>query len=436
MKKIYLSFLGTNDYEPCTYTLGNQRVENVRFVQEATLSLSCKNWSADDRIFILVTDEAYKNNWVDNGHSKRAADGLCEGLENRIQKIGLAAEVELIRIQEMKSEKEMWRIFQSIFDLLDPQSFVVFDITHAYRSIPMLAIVVLNYAKTLKKINLAGIYYGAFEVLGPLYKVKKMPLEEREAPIWDLTSFDTLLEWSAAIDGFLKSGNAKKLQVLADESIQPILRDRTDLRDTGNAVRRLANNLAELGDVISTCRCQNITKTTQHIRQNLAQCGEGKLIPAFQPLLDHLRPRMEQFSGDDILDGVQAARWCLEHQLVQQGFTILQETLITHLIRKAGEDPLDRDIRSIVTSSVSFLRKGEPPEQWYGPAGNNKATTERCMEVLESDELVELMTNITNDRNDLNHGGYNESPQSPGKFYEKLVRHLKQVESYLQRQGT
>ena len=53
----------------------------------------------------------------------------------------------------------------------------------------MLAIVVLNYAKTLKKIKLRGIYYGAFEVLGSFEEASKIPISERRVPVLDLTTY-------------------------------------------------------------------------------------------------------------------------------------------------------------------------------------------------------------------------------------------------------
>ncbi|MBW1982608.1 MAG: TM1812 family CRISPR-associated protein, partial [Deltaproteobacteria bacterium] len=69
MGKIYISFLGTSNYIECTYYYKNtDPVRNVRFVQEATLKTFCSDWTADDKIFIFTTDEAYSKNWLDNGH--------------------------------------------------------------------------------------------------------------------------------------------------------------------------------------------------------------------------------------------------------------------------------------------------------------------------------------------------------------------------------
>lgn len=432
MRRVFLSFLGTSDYIPCIYYHGERPVENVRFVQEAIISLFCRDWTEEDRIFIFTTDQAREKNWLDNGHPKRVEKGLCQGLERRLTDLELNARIQSVPIEDMASQEEMWGMFQKMFELLEPDDTVIFDITHAFRSIPMLAIVVLNYAKVLKKIRLGGIYYGAFEVLGYPSEVEKMPMAKRLAPILDLTGFDTLLEWSAAIDGFLKSGNGKILMDLANQSIHPILRDHAEMRDAGNVLKRLSNNLAEFGNVLSTCRGQSVVKITQYIKQNFEQCGDDNLIPAFQPLLNHIRPRLEKFCGDDILDGMQAARWCMDHSLVQQGYTILQETLVTHLLRKANVDHMDKDSREIVTAAVHIARENKPPSEWWGAAGGNKPLTEKMMMILKEDDLIGLMTKLSGERNDLNHAGYNPNPQAPNKFFEKLKKHLEVMEIYLQ----
>lgn len=432
MRKVYISFLGTSPYLTCTYRHPEGgEVENVRYVQEATLSMFCRDWTPDDRIFIFTTKLAYEKNWLDGGYGKDSESAPGEGLKTRIEKLTLNAPVERIPIADMTSEREMWEIFQKMFDVLAPEDRVVFDITHAFRSIPMLAIVVLNYARVLKKIQLGGIYYGAFEVLGHPAVASNIPREERIAPVFDLTGFNTLLEWSAAIDGFLKSGDAGLLRELAERSVRPIMRDHAEKREGGHALRKLSNYLALFGKVLSTCRGQSIVNTTQCIRQNLEQCAGEDLIPAFQPLLDHIRPRFDRFAGDEIQDGVQAARWCLEHNLVQQGYTILQETLISYMVKKAGAEPLDLDARAIATSAVSILREEIPSEKWTGAAGKNMALTETFMGVLKGGEMVELMANITQERNDLNHAGFNADPRPPVRFSQNLEKHLNGVETLL-----
>ncbi len=39
MSRVFIPFLGTNDYLPCTYFYHEKESQNIRFVQEATLLL-------------------------------------------------------------------------------------------------------------------------------------------------------------------------------------------------------------------------------------------------------------------------------------------------------------------------------------------------------------------------------------------------------------
>lgn len=429
MRNIYISFLGKNDYEPCIYYTPNHRTENVRFVQEATLSEFCRDWTEKDKLFIFTTGDAEIKNWRDGGHTRK--NGFCEGLKTRIAALNLRADVCRVHISDGTSEDEIWDIFSSVYNLLEPHDTLIFDITHAFRSIPMLAIVVLNYAKVLKNVSLKGIYYGAFEVLGHISEVKKMPMKDRLAPIIDLSAFDTLLEWSSAIDHFLKSGDARLVDHLSQSSLHPILRDKVELREEGNSLKKLAKSLAEFGKTIATCRGPKITPKSQNVRQNLDACGDIDLIPALKPLLEKLRPQVERFTGDDVKDGIQAARWCLDHQLIQQGYTILQETLVTHFVRLIGADPMEKQFRSIVTSAAHIIRENIPPDQWEGDAARHQKKTRKMIALLENAELEETLNNLTAERNDLNHAGYKKNLQKTDKFFKNLEKHIRQAEAII-----
>lgn len=437
MANVYISFLGTNDYKRCTYwSDGREPVRNVRFVQEATLFFNCREWTETDRICIFLTEDARSRNWVDDGQNdwKTKTPKKCRGLKNCIRDLNLKAAVQEIDIPDAKNEADLWNIFQTMYEVLNPGDQVIFDITHAFRSIPMLALVVINYAKVLKEITLNGIYYGAFEALGSLQDVDNMPLEKRLVQVIDLTPMNMLLEWSSAIDGYFKSGNAAMLKSLVHQSLSPIMRDHADLRDTGNALRRMVNNLTAMGEAFSTCRGPKIPETTTALRQNFEQCQQDDLIPAFQPLFEHLRPQVEQFAGDMVADGIQAARWCLKHNLIQQGFTILQETLITHICIKVEVDPMQEKMRNIVTSAATIIRKQYPPSKWKGDAGKNPEIAQKMIQTLKEDGLANLMVNITDERNDLNHAGYNDHDRPPSRFLKNLEKHLKEVEAYFSEQ--
>ncbi len=145
MAKVFLAFLGTYDYLPCTYVAAPGEVAGVRFVQEATLQLFCQDWGEGDRILILTTEEARRKNWVDNGHLDPDGNPLRRvGLERRLGGLGLRPPVRRVPIPEGRDEGEIWQIFQALSEQLEEGDEVVFDITHALRHIPMLALAALS----------------------------------------------------------------------------------------------------------------------------------------------------------------------------------------------------------------------------------------------------------------------------------------------------
>ncbi len=430
MGNVYLSVLGTNDYLPCNYHNENgEGLKNVRFIQEATLSINCRDWTPTDRIYILTTEEAKKKNWEDNGHGK-----MCEGLKSRIATLQLNAKSERIPIPSGKTIDEIWDIFKKIYDLLKEGDNVIFDITHALRSIPMLAIVVLNYAKALKDIHLKGIYYGAFEVLGPPKQVKeKIPIEERDAPIFDLTAFNSLMEWAVAINRFLKSGDATHISELSESELKPILKDQIPLRDAANKMRKFSKQLLNFSQIMSTCRGQDITQSTMIIKNSIQELIDTDIIPPMKPLLEKIQQQMEKFKDDDIFNGIQAAKWCLEHNMVQQGFTILQETFISLLVRKTGADMLDEKKRRLVNMAVRIAREKTPESRCPEDDAMDHNTTRSLVDIFTQNKpLADLMAKLTNDRNDINHSGIRINAMPAKNFIEHLKECIAEAEKIME----
>ncbi|MDY0040043.1 MAG: TIGR02221 family CRISPR-associated protein, partial [Desulforhabdus sp.] len=354
MGNLYLSFLGTNDYLPCTYFSEDGReVPDVRFVQEATARLCCENWSRDDKVIIFTTEEAYRKNWIDDGHKDYKGNTLSRtGLKTCLARCDLQPKIQHISIPEGKSEGEIWRIFQIVFDCIQSEDHVIFDITHAFRSIPMLALVVLTYAKTLRGASIEGIWYGAFEALGPLGQVAAMPLPERRVPIFSLGAFVTLMDWSMAIEQFVQSGDARPICSLAQNKVKPILRDTKGRDQSAVAIRDLADKLEAFTEALSTCRGKDISRLGSELHLKISRCRNAELLPPLLPLLDLLEKGVYNFIGNEVYDGLQAVRWCMSHGLTQQAYTILREVLITHFAENAGVDPKVREQREAATYAL------------------------------------------------------------------------------------
>jgi CRISPR-associated Csx2 family protein len=432
MSKAYLSFLGTNNYLPCTYYLNDREAIHTRFVQEATVRFACSDWAKQDRLLIFTTQEAYNKNWLNDGHPTNGAIAAQEGLECRLRNLPITPLYENIMIPEGKNESEIWEIFQIVYDQLQPGDQVVLDITHALRSIPMLALVALNYAKVLKGVQVEAIYYGAFEVIGTIDAARKMAPEKRRAPLFDLTAFDQLLDWTTAIDRFSGSGDASAACALAKEKIRPLLKNSQGADKTASSIREVINSLEPFTQALATCRGREISPAVNRLKQTLARCENLHSVKPLGPLLEKLQGGMAAFPGDEIGDGLQAVRWCLDHNLIQQGFTILQEIIITHLLKGLGLDFLDKNNRELINQGVTIFKKKLARNEWKELAGKHAELIEQIKEMLyQSPALAEAYSSLSDFRNDLNHAGFRKNSRSPDKFKKKLLGLIAQVEPFL-----
>lgn len=430
MPRIYLSVLGTNDYLPCSYFFGNNEVTNVRFVQEATVQMLCGDWMSKDKVVIFTTEESSQRNWVDNGHIARTTGECkqCSGLKRCIDALDLSCTTANVSIPQGRSEEEIWEIFGIIEKQIPQESEVFFDITHSFRSIPMLAMTALNYAKTVKNIAIGGIYYGALEALGDIKTVAAMPVENRRVPIFDLTAFDQLLDWAVGIDRFVSSGDARYVDRLARRSVNPVLA-KTKGRDKAAAgVKKLGSHLADFTEILSTCRGNQIKDICGTLKEDFSAYRRAEHAAAFDPLVSRVADRMNRFKGEHVNDGIHAVRWCLGHNLIQQGYTILLETIVTAVLISINADIMDLDARMAVPGAAIVLNRG---------GAGKKEDQENCFFIqsksyLEKNTaLVKPITILIDLRNDLNHAGWRKNASKPQRFRSKLEHLVDKVEPLL-----
>ena len=160
-RKVFISVLGTGSYKECIYALGDTQYDKTRFIQKATLQMLDvkEQWTEDDHIYIVMTDGSQEKNWetrTDNGEPKI-------GLADTLKEMHLSTPIETIRIPDGNNEDEIWQIFSDIYKVLNDEDELYFDLTHGFRYLPMLVLVLGNYAKFLKNTIVKSITYGNYE---------------------------------------------------------------------------------------------------------------------------------------------------------------------------------------------------------------------------------------------------------------------------------
>jgi CRISPR-associated Csx2 family protein len=433
MARKFMSFLGTNNYLPCTYCQNGNETDDVRFVQEALIRMHCLAWAPEDQIVVFITSEAAQKNWEDNGHTGEQ----CSGLHSRLIALNLSCEIRPVSIPNGRSEEELWDIFTNVCNELADNDTVILDITHALRSLPMLAMVILQYIRVLRKVHLLGIFYGAFEVLGSIGEVRKMAVSERRAPIFDLTSFAQLADWSIAVDRFLAAGDAGMIHELVKFQTVPYIK--AGLNDTRHdqaiAVKQFSECLLIFTKVMSTCRGRLISKCVMNLNKALDNCRQDALIPPLVPLLEKIRERIEGFSGtNEIRDGIRAAHWCQEHNLIQQAYTILHETAVSFFLYKTesgqtSNHSLNKENREMVTGAASLLAKNKLPDEGRHPDGYEQQW-KKIWHTLETTDANHMMSRLEQCRNDLNHAGIRENAKPANSFdvpLDKAIQWLEEI---------
>ncbi|EJF54479.1 CRISPR-associated protein, TM1812 family [Saprospira grandis DSM 2844] len=430
-RKVFLSFLGTNNYLACNYENSKGKIENVRFVQEAILQLECSQFTEEDRVFVFCTAEARKKNWVDLDEEKglgqdpaRLADPVLDriGLYSRLVelknsgKLQATFDQEPIFIEDGFSEQEVWKIFEAVYKVLEEGDEVYLDITHSFRFMPMLSIVLMNYAKLLKGVTIKSISYGAFEKLGPAYKLKSVPVEDRNAPIVDISSFAELQDWTNAVREFKKYGKTESFVSLA-----------------AGAYSELAEKIKAVEQSINTNRGRRIYQGDifKELNQVLDRLKEIDPKP-LQDLVRIIQNKVSEFDGHKTLDnGKVAVEWCIDHQMTQQGITILDELVTSVLCEKIyGSKSIKNAYkRNLVNAMFYVVKDNLPVSKWSDVLKGRDAEVNQFRDIVDL-ELVELKRDLSLLRNDINHSGYTKN-NNPDNFDTELVSIYNKIKRFL-----
>lgn len=421
MKKAFISILGTTEYKECRHSFGNIITEEpVKYCQEDIIKIFCKDFDEESEIRIFLTEEAEKKNWLDDGHIDRKNNNPIqnEGLKRRLEYLQFRATIKPIRIKEGYTEDEIWNIFQIIFESFRDEEEVIVDITHSFRSLPMLMITLLNYAKQVKKIKVSGIYYAAFESLGPIPVVSKIPVENRIVPILNLTPFTDLQDWTNATYDFIKNANVSKMKELVRTSVTN--------QDISNSIEKffpvkVVEKLEQLVNDIALCRGKDLLQFNfNDLRNNLESLKEKELPNPFIYLIDEILYKINSFNNDYPKLTITLAEWCLSHKLFQQAITLLQEFTITIICINNNLNYKNEDDRTLVAQSFRIFSQKIPEDKWKKPSSENIELVNHLLQNEILKKLSSYFSSLTELRNDVNHSGFLDNAKPVSSIQDRL----------------
>ena len=304
-----IAFLGyTKPGQP--YRETTYRHEGIEFTTPFMAEATATFFADEiDELLVLVTLEAREQNFDDfaarfTGHIQPRAVNIPSG----------------------KDESELWKIFTIIANEVQPGDTIVFDITNGFRSLPVLALLATAYLRVARGAIVRRMVYGAFEAT-----------DAHITPVFDLTPFLALLDWSAATDALLRYGRADQLHdlVLADGSL-------------GN-VHAFAGQLNALTDALQTSRPAEVLTTAHALTASIASISATTHVPQAQPftlLLDQVRAEFAPLAFDAPQDIIQARetvarhaqviRWYLRKGMYIQALTLAREWVVSVVVAECG----------------------------------------------------------------------------------------------------
>lgn len=425
-RRVFLSILGIAFYGKCRYTKDDFVGTETTFVQQNLLEYlqQKEGWGKQDQVLMLLTDLAKVNNWNKDIRtrfsSKDQRDVPYIGLEKIL--LDMDMPFQAVHIPDGKSTEEMWELFEVIYSQLQEGDELYLDITNSFRYLPMLLVVLVNYAKMLKNVTVKAIFYGNYDARDKVSNV---------APIMDFLPLSVLQDWTSATSDYLRYGQVEKLYDLSESSINPILKDPSTRTDDVKLLRAFVDRLKDLVGERITCRGLSIIENKNvGLLEKAAKDIQEVTIPQLKPVFEKIKESLDIFGAkEDILNCIKAARWCCDNKMYQQTTTLLEEGLITFLCCHFKLDYKEKNFRNLMVQCLSA--KTFPNEKIIF---NDSVLAEELLAdsvIWDNKLFVKSMQNIQQVRNDYNHAGFNKHPKKVKDIIDKVESLMDDIESIL-----
>lgn len=329
-----------------------------------------------------------------------------------------------VNIPDGRNEVELWQIFTAVADTVDPEDRVIFDITHGFRSLPFLSFLAAAYLRSIKRVTLEAVLYGALEA-------GDKTIRPARAPVFDLSRFVSLLDWLTASDRFIRFGDARDLaEILRDSEATPVhLAAASGDPQAQHMARILRRSAAEMEKVALPLRLARSVETMDAATNlgkalSTARVGFQQWAPPFGLIADEVRDAYAPLALADPLNPEnitaslniqrQLVIWYLEKQQIVQAVTLGNEWLLSWIMSWLGELPLNNRSRRFTVSNrvVKALKRRQIGEVEPLPNSNQPDPAEGLQKVPGLEDVLVLFGQLGELRNDLNHGGFREQAMS------------------------
>ena len=372
-----LTFIGLGNYEKTTYVKHDDacKTSETDLFPEAVAELY-----EPDKIIAFVTPKV-----------KDIKGEVIESLKKDLNNFSTND------IPDGNSSEELWRIFEVCAEAVEPRDEIILDITHAFRSIPLLVFIVAAYLRQVKAVELKHIIYGAFEA---------RDTSKNKTPIFDLTPFVNLLNWMNAVNVFQRTGDARQIAALDIHD---------DIRDV----------LEKLSESLFTNRTIEVQEAASEfkglpIHSLITAKAKGSQAP-FQMLIEQLQENYGSMAFDDprnspeqsIKKQYEQIKWYMDNQHYFQAIILIREWLVSWQYL---------EWQSSAIGNSWLQRENRRPVEARFRGHSSRAP-------IPSADVKDLWDACANLRNDLAHCGMRPSPllaEDAIKAIEKLFGNLEE----------
>ena len=389
MKKI-ITFLGTGEYKSITYSYESINI-HTRFIQEAISDIIGR----DAEIIVGLTRGAREVNWKE--------------LESIF--INKNISYRTINIFDGYDNEEIWGNFNLLFEELDEGDEIYFDVTHSFRSIPLIVMSVLNYGRFIKNIEIKDIYYGAFEAM-----------RDGVAPIFNLSIFNQITDWTIGAEKFINTGDSRQLSSMIDTIIRPILKETKGKNEDAQISQKIRKALEDFSGGLYTVRGNKMSEYGATLKDALESVKNIDLngLRPFEKVLDKIYEKVYFYSDDLVKDIHNTVKLCRDLGLIQQAYTFLRENIVNFLCIKGDIDIKNTKKRELVETILLSSHQYKNIVLDH----RHKEIEEKIENYVNS-ELAHFFDDLGQDyRNDINHGGYRQDSKGYKSFEESLDKFI------------
>ncbi len=396
-----ISFLGTGDYSETTYVFGEQEHNTSLF----PVALYEFFQPTANELLVCVTDEAEEKHF----------SSLCNELRGKIQP-------KAIKIPIGRNPSELWTIFDELAKNVEHDDSVVFDITHALRSIPVLVFIAIAYLRSAKNVRIEAIINGAFELR-----------DGTKTPVFDLSPFIKVLDWTIAADRFLKTGDESNL--VNELRLAHDIPNQSLPRGTGDLPRQLQQLATCIESVTEAMRTTRIHDALESVRPMLDRLERARSevetwAQPFAVILDQVRQAYQPFVlqnpqdfGEELKIQLKIVHWYIEKAQIVQATLLEREWIVSLLVLQLDLDSLrDRKrAEDILNSGAHKHRKKSP------------LPAEICA-VENIEQMLNVWNQLSNLRNDIAHCGMRDSTARARDIShkaKKIFQHLTDLSNVL-----